>query len=452
MPPAKRIRFLTVKDLASLPQLRALGPAWVEAMVAVAHVLPFRVNAYVVEELIDWSAIPDDPIFQLTFPQPEMLEPAQRRRMAALVARGASAAERRVAADAIRRTLNPHPEGQLTLNVPELDGEPVPGIQHKYRETCLVFPAVGQTCHAFCTYCFRWAQFIGDRELKFATDPGMRHLDYLAAHDEVTDVLFTGGDPMIMSTAVLSRYVEPLLEGRHGHVQTIRFGTKALAYWPHRFTTDPDADDLLRLLERIVASGRHVAVMAHVSHPRELGTAAAQEAIRRLHGTGAVIRAQAPLVAHVNDDPDVWARLWREEVRLGIVPYYMFVERDTGANRWFEVPLARAHDIHRRATIAASGLGRSARGPVMSALPGKVVVDGVLDVAGERCFVLSFLQARDPAWCRRPFLAAYDEQATWLTDLRPAFGEREFFYEAGLRALSESAAARTPGRVAALAA
>lgn len=143
----------------------------------------------------------------------------------------------------------------LTHNVPDLDGEPVPGVQHKYAETCLVFPSVGQTCHAFCTYCFRWAQFVGRRDLKFATDRDMTFLRYLREHHEVSDVLLTGGDPLVMPTTVLARYIEPLLAPGFEHIRTIRLGTKALTYWPHRFVTDDDADELMRLLERVVAAG-----------------------------------------------------------------------------------------------------------------------------------------------------------------------------------------------------
>jgi L-lysine 2,3-aminomutase len=449
MDDTSRIRYLTLRDLDRLPQLQALPAARRAAMKAVAHILPFRTNSYVVDEVIDWDRIPDDPMFQLTFPQPGMVEPRHLARMARLIERDAPAAERRAEADRIRLELNPHPEGQLTHNVPQLGDEPVPGVQHKYGQTCLVFPAVGQTCHAYCTYCFRWAQFVGMRELKFATDRDMRYLEYLRGNVGVTDVLFTGGDPMIMGSDVLARHVEPLLTSEYAHVQAIRFGTKALAYWPYRFLTDPDADELLRLMERIVASGRHLAVMAHFSHWRELETDAVQAAIRRLQSVGAVIRAQAPLIGHVNDDPKVWLSMWREQVRLGVVPYYMFVERDTGSQRWFGVPLARALEIYRAAMIEESGLGRTARGPVMSAFPGKVAVDGVTEIGGRRYFVLSFLQARDPAWCKRPFLAEYDEDATWLTDLRPAFGEREFFYEPAVRAMTAAAEAAAPERLAA---
>jgi L-lysine 2,3-aminomutase len=240
---------------------------------------------------------------------------------------------------------------------------------------------------------------------------------------------------MVMKAKLLARYLEPLLEPGFEHVQTIRLGTKMLAYWPYRVLSDEDSDELLELLERVVASGRHLAVMAHFVHPRELCTPAVRAAIERLRSIGAVIRTQGPLIRHINDDAEIWAEMWREQVRLGLVPYYMFVERDTGAKHYFEVPLARALDIYRAATRQQSGLGRTARGPVMSALPGKVAVEGVAEIGGHKCFALSFVQARNPDWCKRPFFAEFDPHATWLSDLRPAFGEREFFYEPELRAI-----------------
>ena len=55
------------------------------------------------------------------------------------------------------------------MNVPAIDGTPLPGMQHKYRETVLLFPSAGQTCHTYCSYCFRWAQFVGLEDLKFAS-------------------------------------------------------------------------------------------------------------------------------------------------------------------------------------------------------------------------------------------------------------------------------------------
>ena len=86
----------------------------------------------------------------------------------------------------------------------------------------------------------------------------------------------------------------------------------------------------------------------------------------------------------------------------------------------------------------------------MSALPGKVAIEGIAEVNGERVFVLQFLQARNPSWVKRPFFAEFDPEATWLTDLRPAFGESRFFYEDELDEILEvgsTHAWRRPERV-----
>jgi hypothetical protein len=116
--------------------------------------------------------------------------------------------------------------------------------------------------------------------------------------------------------------------------------------------------------------------------------------------------------------------MWREQVRLGMVPYYMFVERDTGPQDYFAVPLARAYQVFRHAYRSVSGLCRTVRGPSMSATPGKVCVDGITEVAGQRVFVLRMIQARDPDLVGKPFFARFSPGATWLTDLEPAFADR----------------------------
>jgi L-lysine 2,3-aminomutase len=253
---------------------------------------------------------------------------------------------------------------------------------------------------------------------------------YLGEHPEVTSVLITGGDPMIMGEAVLRRYIEPLIDPRNGldHLESIRIGTKSLAYWPQRFVTDPDADATLRLFGEVAGSGRTLALMAHFSHPRELEPPLLDEAVRRIRASGAVIRTQAPLIRSINDDPATWSAMWRTQVRMGMIPYYMFVERDTGPQDYFAVPLARAYEIFREAYRSVSGLCRTVRGPSMSATPGKVCVDGVTEVAGIKVFVLHMIQARDPALVGTPFFARFNPAATWLTDLEPVFTDR-FPYE-----------------------
>lgn len=400
-----------------------------QVMQAVAAVFPFRTNSYVLDNLIDWNAIPHDPIYQLVFPQRGMLAPSDLAIMLDLVSKGASQASIEEAVHGIRLRLNPHPAGQLDLNVPRLEGKPLHGLQHKYPETVLFFPSHGQTCHAYCTYCFRWPQFIGDPTLKIVAREAENLYDYLRQHPEVTDVLITGGDPLIMKTSILERYIEPLLHPSLETIQTIRIGTKSVAYWPQRFVTDDDADDLLRLFERVGQSGKQLALMAHYSHPHELEPTIAREAIRRIHSADVIMRAQAPLIRHINDSASIWADLWRSEVQLGVIPYYMFVERDTGPKNYFEVPLAQAYNIFRDAYAQVSGLARTVRGPSMSSTPGKIAIDGVIELGDEQVFVLHFIQARNPTWVGRPFFARFNPTATWLTDLTPAFGQERFFFE-----------------------
>ena len=283
-------RAYTARNLHEIPQLAGRSEDDLLEMRAVAAVLPFRTNRHITDELIDWDDA-DDPIYRLTFPAPEMLDPADLATMTKLLRDDASPERVQAEARDIRRRLNPHPGGQLSLNVP--GGErPLDGLQHKYHETVLFFPGPGQMCHAFCTYCFRWAQFVGEPDLRMACNDPQVLCGYLRRHPEVSDVLLTGGDPMIMRTEVLARFLKPLLAAGLETVRTVRIGTKAISHWPYRFVTDPDADELCRLFERVVGSGRQLAVMAHYSHPRELAPAVAGEAVRRIRATGASIYAQ----------------------------------------------------------------------------------------------------------------------------------------------------------------
>ena len=427
------IKTYTLTNFRTLPQIQEISTEKQFEMEVVANVLPFKTNNYVVEQLIDWKNIPKDPMFVLTFPQKNMLLPQHYEKMASILKEGADRKKIQDVANEIRLQLNPHPAGQMELNVPTLnDGTKLYGMQHKYKETCLFFPSQSQTCHAYCTFCFRWPQFVGMDEMKFAMKEGEQLVQYLKEHPEISDVLFTGGDPMIMKAKIFSTYIDPLLEADLPNLKTIRIGTKALSYWPYKFLTDDDAKQSLEIFERIANQGTHVAIMAHFNHLVELSTGSVKEAIKVVRKTGAQIRTQSPLLAHINDDAPMWAEMWRKQVQLGCIPYYMFVVRDTGAQHYFGVPLVRAYEIFREAYKKVSGLGRTVRGPSMSATPGKVLVDGTPTINGKKVISLRFIQGRIPDWVQKPFYAEYDEKAIWLDDLKPAF-EEKFFFEDELK-------------------
>jgi len=430
----------TRQTIRQAPQWELLTPEQQEAVQVISHVLPFRTNQYVLDQLIDWDNIPDDPIYRLVFPHRDMLPAHEywQLRDLVLVKQDDAAAQQLVRQ--IRLRMNPHPAGQMTHNVPRVNDAPLRGLQHKYKETVLFFPSTGQTCHAYCTFCFRWPQFVGMDDMKFDARETTELVEYLKNHKDVTDVLITGGDPMIMNTRSMEEIIAPLLGPGLEHIQNIRVGTKSVSYWPQRYVSDRDADDLLRLFERVVASGKNMAIMGHYNHAVELRQEVAQQAVKRIVGTGATLRMQGPLIRHINEDPASWAELWRTGVRLGAIPYYMFVERDTGPREYFQLPLARAHEVFQQAYQMVSGLARTVRGPSMSAFPGKVVIDGVAQIGGEKVFALQFLQARNSDWVRKPFYARYDPTATWFDQLRPAFGRDKFFFEE-----DEQGAGHVPG-------
>jgi len=422
------IKSYTLANFRTIPQIQQMSEKTQFEMEVVGNVLPFKTNNYVVEQLIDWNNVPNDPMYVLTFPQKGMLISEHYDKMASTLRSGADKKEIARIANDIRLQLNPHPAGQMELNVPKLkDGTKLYGMQHKYDETCLFFPSQSQTCHAYCTFCFRWPQFVGMDEMKFAMREGEQLVQYLKEHPEISDVLFTGGDPMIMKASMFSVYTDALLDAKLPNLKTIRIGTKAISYWPYKFLTDSDADETLKNFEKIVKSGTHLAIMAHFNHLAELSTDPIKEAIKRIRNTGAQIRTQSPLLAHINDDANMWAEMWQKQVSLGCIPYYMFVVRDTGAQHYFGVPLVKAEKIFRSAFRKVSGLARTVRGPSMSATPGKVHVLGVSKINGQKVMALQLLQGRESEWVGVPFFAKYDENAIWLDDLKPAFDERFFF-------------------------
>ena len=110
---------------------------------------------------------------------------------------------------------------------------------------------------------------------------------------------------------------------------------------------------------------------------------------------------------------------------MGMIPYYMFVERDTGAHEYFSVPLAEAYEIFTEAYSKVSGLAKTVRGPSMSAWPGKILICGIIGKGKEKKFVLKFLQSRNPALVNKTFFADFDAKATWLDELDIEFEMNE---------------------------
>jgi len=419
-----KYKSYTLHNYKEIPQINKLNKEQLFNIDIVSKILPFKTNSYVINNLIEWDNLENDPMYILNFPQKGMLKNKHFNEIEKSIKKG----NEKEIIRKIQKELNPQPAGQIELNVPKLNNEKLPGIQHKYKETILFFPSQGQTCHAYCTFCFRWAQFTGMNELKFATNQVNILIEYIKNNKNITDILITGGDPMIMSFNILSKYINSILNANIPHLKNIRIGTKSLSFWPYRFISDKDSDDIIRLFEKIIKSGKHLSIMAHFTHPKELSTDIVKKAIKRIRSTGAQIRTQSPIIQHINDNSNIWIDMWKKQVNLGLIPYYMFIPRNTGSQPFFAISLNKAFHIFKNSYNEISGLCRTVRGPVMSSNPGKICIDGVSEIVGKKFFILHFIQGRNKNWVNKPFFANFDENAIWFDELKPAFKD-EFFFQ-----------------------
>ncbi|MFB9836089.1 lysine 2,3-aminomutase [Actinoallomurus acaciae] len=346
-PPA--FRAVTTADLEEHTTRAGLAPEQRLRIRAVAAVLGFHTTGYVTDELIDWSDAPDDPIYRLVFPDENMLPAADVTRITDLFRQDAPAERIADTARQVRAGLHadhsPH-RGERIL----------PGAYRTDHDRVLVIPSRRpdpEPDDAFWPDLTRWPA--GPGRVMAASD--VRQLiDHLVAHPEVSGVRLAGADPLALGAPALRRLVEPLLALEQ--LESVQIDSSALACWPYRLLTDPDADDTLRLFEQVTASGRALTLMAAFSHPRQLCPAPVAGAVDRIRGTGAMVRTRGSLIGSVNDDADAWASLWRTQIRMGMVPYAMTVERLTGTGHRFAVPLARAHDTPASPVSAAPSAGR----------------------------------------------------------------------------------------------
>ncbi|GAB4279038.1 MAG: KamA family radical SAM protein [Coriobacteriia bacterium] len=355
---------MVVRDVRSIAHLAQVD---VRRASRVAERYPFRANDYYLS-LID-PADPEDPIRNLVVPREAEL----------------------------------HDHGSLDASQEALNTK-LRGLQHKYRDTAVLL--VTDQCACFCRYCFRKRLFEpGSRE---ATRETSRAIQYISQHPEITDVLVTGGDPLILPTHVLAETLHRLLV--IPHVRTIRIGTKMPAFDPGRIVGD---EGLLRLLGDVTAAGRALYVMTHFDHPREV-TGLAREALDALQSVGAQCLNQCPITRGVNDDVGVLAELHQVMTEVGSPQYYVFQCRPTKGNSAFTVPIVESFSILAAARERLSGLSRRSR-LCMSHSTGKVEVVGVDD----RAIYARYHRAKDPADEGRMLVLKRDDSATWLDDLEP---------------------------------
>lgn len=281
----------------------------------------------------------------------------------------------------------------------------VPGLEHKYSDTALLL--ANDSCGGYCRFCFRKRLFMDDNdEVVRNVSPGV---DYIRRHPEISNVLLTGGDPLIMSTERLGDVISQLWE--IAHISIIRIGTKMPAFNPARILHDPK---LPALFEKFRHPKRKLYVMAHFNHPREL-TDPAIEGLNLLLQAGAIVVNQTPLIAGVNDRAETLATLFEQLSFIGVPPYYVFQCRPTLGNKPYAVPLEKAFEIFTDAMSRCSGLARRARF-VMSHTSGKIEVAGKSD----GLVYLRYHRSPNPLDNGRFMVFKSNPEAYWFDDYEEA--------------------------------
>ena len=192
----------------------------------------------------------------------------------------------------------------------DLTHSPVEGIVHRYPDRVLL-KAV-HVCPVYCRFCFR-REMVGPQGLGTLT---AKELDaamaYIAAHEDIWEVILTGGDPLVLSPRRLRAIMERLAQ--IPHVKIVRFHTRVPVVEPERV----DAE----MVAALMASGKTTYLAVHANHPREL-TAEARQAFDVLVSGGVALLSQTVLLKGVNDDVDTLAALMRGFVENRIRPYYL---------------------------------------------------------------------------------------------------------------------------------
>jgi L-lysine 2,3-aminomutase len=353
-------------------------------------VFPFKTNNYVLENLIDWDNIPHDPMYRLLFPRKEMLSEAD-----FLLLQESSQIDPEDATSIgaslnIRKKMQPLVPTYST-SYPEVNGTRLHGAYRSFgNQLTLIARPMASTCHAYCSYCYRWIAF-GDSEIQADgySEPNLP-APYLKSHPEIEEVLFTGADALITKSATLRKFVEPILAIES--IKKINISTKSLAWWPFRFTTDNDAKGLLALFAEIMSSGKQLNIIAHFTHDHELDPIEVKIATEQILKTGAIIKTQGPIVKDINDATEVWTKIWRKQVAMGMVPTYMFIEADHSPESCFRIPLAKSLRIFQEAQRQCDGLASTVIGPLFMNDIYRVLLGGTTERDGKRYFVLKGLQ------------------------------------------------------------
>ncbi len=350
----------------------------------------------------------------------------------------------------------------------QMDYSPVEGMLHKY-EIALLY--VTSTCSAHCRFCYR-EELISRKEVErqdgTVAPKGLATIGdvtgYIHDHNRIVDangglhpesgrerlreILMSGGDPMVLPNRKLAEWLSALAESG---IESIRIGTKEMAFFPDRF--DKTFLDMLRNFHKAYPDVG-LRIMVHFNHPDEFlvkdddgnyvenpngslkWNDSAKRAMEGLTELGWVsVENQSPIIKGINDDPDALRIMQRALKRVGAENHYFFCGRDIVAHEAFNVPIETAWHILNESQKGLSGVETRARLSITH-YKGKTEVVAVTNgpipgVPGTEKGVLIFKNLRNPADAPdrgKVCIVARNPEAIWFD----GYADRVIYDEAGL--------------------
>jgi lysine 2,3-aminomutase len=200
-----------------------------------------------------------------------------------------------------------------------------PNLVLRYPDRALLIAT--DRCSVYCRFCTR-ARMVGQDGGARSEERLRPAIEYLRAHPEVREVIVSGGDPLVMSTARLVRVLE--LVRSVPSIEIVRLATRAPVVLPMRITPS-----LCRALRRFAP----LWLMTHFNHPREL-TPRSVAALERLVDHGVPVMNQTVLLRGVNDDATTLETLFRGLIRARVRPYYLLQTDPMRGTAHLRTPLA----------------------------------------------------------------------------------------------------------------
>lgn len=277
------------------------------------------------------------------------------------------------------------------------------GVLHKYPYSALIVAT--DYCSMYCRHCFRKA-IVGLPNDK-TVENFQRAAEYIREHKEITNVIISGGDPLLINTKRIRKILQSLVDIEH--INYVRIGTRTPVVYPMRFFDD----ELLKCFEEF---NKHKALYlpTHFNHVNEI-TDMAKEAVLRIRQAGVTVNNQAVLLKGVNDSAEDIENLMNGLVTIGVNPYYLYQCMPVSRVRHhFQVPLKQGIDIVDTAKLRLDGYAKRFKF-IMGHDIGKIEICGRI----EDKLILKQIHSRpeEPEKASRMMVMKLDDKAGWLDDM-----------------------------------